>query len=33
MTGCDTRLQQVERIRVRSQPLDYSWFEVISLRL
>lgn len=29
MTDCDRRLQQVERIRVRRQLLDYSWFEVI----
>ncbi|KAG0565734.1 hypothetical protein KC19_7G010900 [Ceratodon purpureus] len=27
LTDCDSRLQQVENIRVRSQPLDYSWFE------
>ena len=33
MTGCDTRLQKVEIIRVRGQPLDYSWFEVIYRRL
>ena len=29
LTACDTGLNPVERIRVRSTPLDYSWFEVI----
>ena len=29
LTACDTGLNPVERIRIRSTPLDYSWFEVI----
>lgn len=29
VTGCDTRLHQLQTIRVRRHPLDFSWFEVI----
>lgn len=30
LTGCDEGLNPVERIRVRREPLDNSWFEVLS---